>query len=654
MIGTPNPPATSPGTICTLGLSSIQDPNTDTGLVLRYAAGKANTGVRHDCTIEILQSGASLPTPIILTDTDIDPTATGFVILSHSLTSGQVAQITNFGALSVVVAGMRVGAGTNRIFRISALELEAPDPTEQLALSAAGQATASLSLTVAGTNPSLTLAAAGQATASLALTVGVLLSLAAAGQATASVAALGRGVPATPLIDMDAGQTYKGYQGGLYPGGSNTIPAQHASDAANQAALIVPRDASGNPDPAGKIGLMAQGFSHPSQEWAGIQTTTVPIVTPNAWSFMGQAAADPAVDTAYLVTVDGAAGAQTTSTWDDEATNYDRVRDDILGPIHGLTEDQVQCIWTKLVTANPTTSLPSGSADAFDLLAQGGDMVRLAKSRYANCALMILSPRSYAGYASGSQNDEPFAYEVAFATKWLIQAQVNQLAGGGIDPVAGDLSLSVAPLLLWGPYLWSQGTTPNGEGMSWAASDYEADNLHPNTAGETKVGAALLDFFKTSPYTAPWFLAATEPLALTTAGQATASLAITVVDPLTLTAAGQATATLTLQVTGGSTEPLTGMAAAGQATATLTLSLVDALALSASGQATASLILTPIDRLTLAATGQATASLALGVNDGTIPPSAILLSDITLTAATLLEVTLSTAALLNVTLDPGE
>ncbi len=298
-----------------------------------------------------------------------------------------------------------------------------------------------------------------------------------------------------PLNDLGTGLYFNQYQGGLYPGGANTPPPQHAAAGVARASAVVPRNAAGTPAPNGRYALLSIGMSNTTQEFCCHPGT-----------FMGQAAADPQVNHATLRIVNGAAGGQTAGTWDSPTdANYDRVRDTVLAP-QGLTEAQVQIAWVKVANAGPTVSLPSPSADAFTLLHQLGDIARSLRTRYPNLRLMFVSSRIYAGYATGTLNPEPYAYESGFACKWFVQAQIAQMAGGGADPVAGDLGPNVAAWIAWGPYLWADGLTARSDGLIWECGDLENDGTHPSTSGETKVGTMLLDFMKTSPFAAPWFL----------------------------------------------------------------------------------------------------------------------------------------------------
>jgi hypothetical protein len=94
--------------------------------------------------------------------------------------------------------------------------------------------------------------------------------------------------------------------------------------------------------------------------------------------------------------------------------------------------------------------------------------------------------------------------------KWLIAAQVKQIASGTVDATAGSLDYRTgeAPWLAWGPYLWADGATPRqGDGLTWVVSDFAPDGTHPATTGIQKVGQQLLTFFKTSEFTSCWFLA---------------------------------------------------------------------------------------------------------------------------------------------------
>ncbi|HEX8674572.1 MAG TPA: hypothetical protein VF710_21915 [Longimicrobium sp.] len=124
---------------------------------------------------------------------------------------------------------------------------------------------------------------------------------------------------------------------------------------------------------------------------------------------------------------------------------------------------------------------------------------------------MFISSRIYAGYATTALNPEPYAYESGFAVKWLIQDQIDQARTGTPSARSGDLA--AAPWLAWGPYLWARGAQPNAAGLAWLPTDYAADGTHPARTGEEKVGALLLDFFKSSPFTRCWFVSDAGPCA---------------------------------------------------------------------------------------------------------------------------------------------
>jgi hypothetical protein len=305
-----------------------------------------------------------------------------------------------------------------------------------------------------------------------------------------------------PLTDLRT-SSYLGFQGGLYPGASNTLPSAHASRGMAQAALIQPVNTAGQPDPAGKYVLLSIGMSNTTQEFCAASGTTCA-----SWTFSGQAAVDPAVNHSTLAIANGARGGQVAEAWDQpNEDNYRRIRDEVLAPA-GLSEAQVQIVWMKVARSNPRSSLPAPDADAYVLQDLMGDIARALKVRYPNLRQVFVSSRIYAGFATTTLNPEPYAYESGFAVKWLIESQSNQLDRGAIDPRSGDLSLQVAPWLAWGPYLWARDSaSPRSDGLFWVFADFQSDGTHPSQSGEQKVGKLLLDFFKTSPQSRCWFLA---------------------------------------------------------------------------------------------------------------------------------------------------
>lgn len=230
---------------------------------------------------------------------------------------------------------------------------------------------------------------------------------------------------------------------------------------------------------------------------------------------MGRAAADPAVNKYTLVIVNGAAEGQDAQAWTSPASpNYERIKTGRLAPL-GLSENQVEAVWVKLDDAKASTSLPADSADAYVFLSNIGQVLRTLRIRYPNLLIVFLSSRSYGGYAKPADstvtdlNPEPYAYEEGFSIKWAIESQINEMRGLPADPRAGTLNYAkkAATVIVWGPYLWSDGATPRSDGFLWNRSDYEEDGVHPSQTGESKAGLALLEFFKNSPYAKCWFVA---------------------------------------------------------------------------------------------------------------------------------------------------
>ena len=195
--------------------------------------------------------------------------------------------------------------------------------------------------------------------------------------------------------------------------------------------------------------------------------------------------------------VDCAQGGQAMAEWAPPDANPWRTASNILANAK-VSPQQVQVAWIKLANKSPRGDLPEhGKKLEQDTLA----VIQNAKAKFPNLRVAYLSSRIYGGYSAGALNPEPYAYEGAFVVRWLIQDQI-----AGVKDLAATGSAVKAPVLLWGPYLWADGTTPRAsDKLIYTREDLAGDGTHPSELGRRKVADQLLQFFKTDDLAKRWF-----------------------------------------------------------------------------------------------------------------------------------------------------
>ncbi|MDZ4686201.1 MAG: hypothetical protein SH850_14130 [Planctomycetaceae bacterium] len=287
-----------------------------------------------------------------------------------------------------------------------------------------------------------------------------------------------------PLTELSASDKYKGEDGGLYGGGKNEPPETQRLAAQKELAKIVPLDANGQPAQDGKIVLLSIGMSNTTLEFSAFQ----------------KAANADSAKNPRLVIVDGAQGGQGAAEWtegDGEKT-WNRVAARLKQA--DVAPTQVQVIWLKQAVKRPKPGEELQNARA--LQAYLVTILHTAKTTYPNLRIAYLSSRSYGGFST--RHGEPESYETALSVRWVIQDQLAGKPALNHDPARGDVK---APLLLWGPYLWSDGSTPRqSDALVWTREDFVADGTHPSDSGRQKAVDLLLKFFKTDPLAKAWFL----------------------------------------------------------------------------------------------------------------------------------------------------
>jgi hypothetical protein len=287
-----------------------------------------------------------------------------------------------------------------------------------------------------------------------------------------------------PLTDMSVGDTYKGEDGGLYGGYRNEPPPALRALAEAETAKIVPLDARGERAPDGKIGLVSLSMSNATMEFS-------------AFKQLADADSDKSPSVSI---VDCAQGGQAMAQWVDPRGRASTEADRRLVAAR-VRPEQVQVIWVKRANIMPTGTLWEHGER---LRRDTTNLLQNAQQRFPNLRIAYLSGRIYGGWAATPLNPEPYAYESNVVVRWMIRDQAGGDPQRNYDPARGKVKL---PLLLWGPYLWADGTTPRkADGLVWQRQDLAADGTHHSPSGRRKVAEMLLNFFKNDPMVRTWFV----------------------------------------------------------------------------------------------------------------------------------------------------
>ena len=266
-----------------------------------------------------------------------------------------------------------------------------------------------------------------------------------------------------PINDLGAG-TYLGFQGGLYSGGLNRLPAPH-----DQAGRIIAADLAADLDAGQPFAFAVIGFSGTNRVWNEFE----PL-----WN------AHPHTQKAIKLLNLCLAG-----TSADDLANLSSPYWTGFVPGALLTAQvpagAVRVVWVQTSVPPPPTAFP-GHAQA--LQAYLVSALQNIKSFFPNCRIAYLTSGHYHGYAN-TTGLEPYVYEQAFGVKWVIEQQISG------DPVLAFHGPSrVSPWIAWAGYPWTDGDTPRFDGLFMECpADFIADGSHPSTAGSIKCASVLFN-----------------------------------------------------------------------------------------------------------------------------------------------------------------
>lgn len=261
-----------------------------------------------------------------------------------------------------------------------------------------------------------------------------------------------------------------GYEGGLYPGGSNVIPESYLEEGIAASRTITTLNSTGFPSTSGKIVVVGLGMSNANLEFQGFLNDYDDLPNKNP----------------QVLVVNGGHGGQSLERVRTlESAYWTYVEQDLIEA--GVTPDQVQVLWIKEALGTPPGGFPLVAQETQAALQ---DMIDVATELFPNTKLIFVSSRIYGGYTTKVNRGEPTSYRQGFGFKWLIESRIE-----------GTLS---GPWIDWGPYLWADGMNPRSDGLIWRCIDLRPDKIHPAAPGIKKVADLMMSHFSTHPAVKDW------------------------------------------------------------------------------------------------------------------------------------------------------
>lgn len=259
------------------------------------------------------------------------------------------------------------------------------------------------------------------------------------------------------------GSSYLGEPGGLYPE-SNEPPAGYLDEAVSS----LEQDS--------QIVLLCLGMSAMQNMCSGYINGSYPGVTPG------------------LIAINGAIGSKQ-QNWE-SASHFVWDRGVQMLTQQGLNESQVDIVIYHNTFGGESRPFPEWVLAENGLRASLQITMDIIAERYPNTKLILVTSRYHAFYAPpDSKSPEPWAYESAWAYKYLIEDRIN-------------CAVDCGPPVAWFAYLWDS---------SWPQSWYVSDGIHLSNEGRAAAGAIWDNFLRTSPYTTSWYLSGPAPTATPTA-----------------------------------------------------------------------------------------------------------------------------------------